>query len=131
MLIFNVGLTGIPTEYYEAASIDGATGFKAFRFITLPLLKPVTVFVSIMTLIKGYNVFSTAYILASDTQGNPGYVVRVLVYDMYENISRYYKFGYASAEAVILFMIVFALTIIQFVLNKERKPRKLHVGEKV
>ncbi|MEN6314863.1 MAG: sugar ABC transporter permease [Clostridiaceae bacterium] len=120
MLIFSVGLTGISREYYEAASIDGATGFKSFRYITIPLLKPVTLFISIMTLIKGYNVFSTVYILASDTQGSPGYIVRVLVYDMFENGFRFFKMGLASAEAVILFMIVFALTLIQFTLNKER-----------
>lgn len=128
MLIFSVGLSGIPREYYEAASIDGAGGIKAFFHITVPLLKPVTLFVSIMTLIKGFNVFSTVYILASDTQGSPGYVVRVLVYDLFENAFRFFDMGYASAEAIILFLIVLALTIIQFALSKEnggKRSRKL------
>lgn len=131
MLIFSVGLTGISREYYEAASIDGATGFKRFRYITIPLLKPVTLFISIMTLIKGYNVFSTVYILASDTQGSPGYIVRVLVYDMFENGFRFFKMGLASAEAVILFVIVFALTLFQFAFSKERNTGKLNKWKRV
>jgi len=124
MLIFSVGLTGISKEYYEAASIDGATGLKSFRYITIPLLKPVTVFVSIMTLIKGFNVFSTVYVLASDTQGSPGYVVRVLVYDMYQNGFGFLKMGYASAEAVVLFIIVFVLTMFQFALTSDKDKKK-------
>jgi multiple sugar transport system permease protein len=119
MVIFLVGMTGISREYYEAAALDGATGTKAFRYITIPLLKPITVFVSIVTLIHGYNVFSQIYILASDIQGSPGYVVRVLVYDMIENGYRYYKMGYASAEAVVLFLIVLVLTLVQLWLAKD------------
>ncbi|NHN32377.1 carbohydrate ABC transporter permease [Paenibacillus agricola] len=120
MLIFLVGLKGISKEYYEAAAIDGATGAKAFWHITLPIMKPITVFVSVITLIHGYNVFSQIYILASDVQGSPGYVVRVLVYDMIENGFRFFKMGYSSAEAVILFAIVFVLTLIQMGLAKEK-----------
>lgn len=124
MLIFSVGLTGIPKEYYEAASIDGASGVGRFIHITVPLLKPVTLFVSIMTLIKGFNVFSTVYVLASDTQGSPGYLVRVLVYDLYENAFRFFNMGYASAEAVILFIIVLILTLIQFGVSRENNGIK-------
>ncbi|RJE90912.1 sugar ABC transporter permease [Paenibacillus sp. 1011MAR3C5] len=120
MIIFTVGLTGISKEYYEAASIDGATGLKAFRYITIPLLKPITVFVSVITLIHGYNVFSQIYVLASDIQGSPGYVVRVLVYDMIENAFRFFNMGYASAEAVVLFLIVLILTGIQMGLAREK-----------
>jgi multiple sugar transport system permease protein len=124
MLIFIVGLKGISREYYEAAAIDGATGAKAFWYITLPILKPITVFVSVITLIHGYNVFSQIYILASDVQGSPGYVVRVLVYDMIENGFRFFKMGYASAEAVILFLIVFVLTMIQMGLGREKSASR-------
>ncbi len=124
MLIFIVGLTGIPKEYYEAASIDGATGFKSFRHITIPLLKPITLLISITTLITGYNVYSTVYVLASDTQGSPGYIVRVLVYDMFENGFRFFKMGFASAEAVVLFTIVSALVLIEFALAKDRDAGK-------
>jgi len=124
MVIFMVGLTGISKEYYEAASIDGATGIKAFWHITVPLLKPITVFVSIITLIHGYNVFSQIYVLASDIQGSPGYVVRVLVYDMIENAFRFFNMGYASAEAVVLFVIVLILTVIQLGLAREKNMSK-------
>ncbi|CAH0120174.1 MULTISPECIES: carbohydrate ABC transporter permease [unclassified Paenibacillus] len=124
MIIFTVGLTGISKEYYEAASIDGATGIKAFRYITIPLLKPITVFVSVITLIHGYNVFSQIYILASDIQGSPGYVVRVLVYDMIENAFRFFNMGYASASAVVLFLIVLILTGIQMGLAREKNTSK-------
>jgi len=129
MVIFTVGLKGISKEYYDAASIDGATGFKAFRYVTIPLLKPITVFVSIVTLIHGYNVFSQIYILASDIQGSPGYVVRVLVYDMIENAFRFYKMGYAAAEAMVLFLIVLALTLIQLWLAREKQTSKRGVGK--
>jgi len=131
MIIFTVGLTGISKEYYEAAAIDGATGFRAFRHITVPLLKPITVFVSIVTLIHGYNVFSQIYILASDIQGSPGYVVRVLVYDMIENGFRYYLMGYAAAEAVVLFVIVLILTLLQLWLAGERGGRRRWRRKKV
>jgi multiple sugar transport system permease protein len=57
MLIFLVGIRGIPKDYYEAAIIDGANSYARFRYITIPLLKPITVYVSVMTLIKSYNVF--------------------------------------------------------------------------
>lgn len=121
MVIFLVGIRGISKDYYEAAWLDGATGARTFWHITFPILKPITIFVSIITLIHGYNVFSQIYILASDVQGAPGYVVRVLVYDMIENGFRFYKMGYASAEAVILFLIVLVLTALQLGLARERK----------
>lgn len=130
MIIFMVGIGGISKEYYEAASLDGATGISAFRYITVPLLKPITLFVSIVTLIQSYNVYSQVYILASDIQGSPGYVVRVLVYDMIENGFRYYRMGYAAGEAVVLFMIVLLLTLIQLWISRERniKVRRKKAG---
>ncbi|MEN6594074.1 MAG: sugar ABC transporter permease [Clostridiaceae bacterium] len=119
VLIFLVGLRGIPRSYYEAAAIDGANSSQSFRHISIPLLKPITVYVSVTTLIKGYNVYSLVKILASDVQGAPSYLVRVLVYDMIENGFRFYKMGYASAEAVILFIIVIVLTLAQMLVLRE------------
>lgn len=123
ILIYLVGLRGIPKSYYEAAALDGATSGQCFWHISLPQLKPITIYVSVTTLIKGYNVYSLVSILASDIQGAPGYLVRVLVYDMIENAFRYFKMGYASAEAVILFLIVLVLTILQMGFMRERKRR--------
>lgn len=127
VLIYLVGLRGIPKSYYEAAMLDGATNGQCFRHISLPQLKPITVYVSVTTLIKGYNVYSLVNILASDVQGAPGYLVRVLVYDMIENAFRFFKMGYASAEAVVLFLVVLVLTVVQLLLVRERKPKKLKV----
>jgi len=135
VLIFLVGLRGIPRAYYEAAAIDGANTSQSFRHISLPLLKPITVYVSVTTLIKGYNVYSLVKILASDVQGAPSYLVRVLVYDMIENGFRFYKMGYASAEAVVLFLIVIVLTLAQMWMLREndgvrRTKRLMAAGRK-
>ncbi|GAC1538566.1 MAG: sugar ABC transporter permease [Herpetosiphon sp.] len=114
MIIFLVGIRNIPAMYYEAAAIDGASVWQRFRHITLPLLKPITLFVLVITTINSYNVFTQVYVLASDVQGAPGYLVRVLVYDMWENGFRFFKMGYAAAEAVVLFLIVLVFAFIQF-----------------
>lgn len=114
MIIFIVGMRSIPIIYHEAAAVDGANAWQQFRRITLPLLAPVTLFVIVITTISSYNVFTQVYVLASDVQGAPGLLVRVLVYDIVENGFRFFNMGYASAEGVYLFAIILVLTIIQF-----------------
>jgi multiple sugar transport system permease protein len=114
MIILLVGMRAIPRVYQEAAAVDGAGAWQQFRHITLPLLAPVTLFVIVITTISSYNVFTQVYVLASDVQGAPGRLVRVLVYDIFENGFRFFNMGYAAAEAVYLFLIVIVLTIIQF-----------------
>lgn len=114
MIILLVGMRAVPKEYHEAAAVDGANGWRQFRHITLPLLRPVTLFVIVITTISAYNVFTQVYVLAADVQGQPGRLVRVLVYDIFENGFRFFKMGYAAAEAVYLFIVILALTVIQF-----------------
>ena len=114
MVIFLVGLKNIPKDYYDAASIDGAVGWQVFRYITLPLLRPIVLFVLVVATIQSYNVFTQVYVMTSDIQGAPGRLVRVLVYDIYQNGFRYFKMGYASAESVILLLIVLFLTVFVF-----------------
>ncbi len=114
MVIFMVGLKNIPNSYYEAASIDGAEGLKMFRYITLPLLSPIVFYVLVIAVIQAYNVFTQVYVMTSDIQGAPARLVRVLVYDIYENAFRYYKMGFASSEAVILLVIIFAITFFEY-----------------
>jgi multiple sugar transport system permease protein len=114
LIILLVGMRAIPREFHEAAAVDGAGAWAQFRHITMPLLAPVTLFVIVITTISAYNVFTQVYVLASDVQGAPGWLVRVIVYDIFENGFRFFKMGYASAEAVYLFLIIIALTIIQF-----------------
>ena len=114
MIILLVGMRAIPRIYQEAAAVDGANAWQQFRGITLPLLAPVTLFVIVITTISSYNVFTQVYVLASDVQGAPGKLVRVIVYDIFENGFRFFNMGYAAAEAVYLFLIVIVLTVIQF-----------------
>lgn len=127
ILIFSVGLAGISKEYYEAAEIDGATPLRTFRHITLPLLMPIIVFISVIILIRGFNVYTQAYILSSDSSGSPGYIVRVIVFDMIENGFRFFKMGYAAAEAVVLFAIVFLLSIVQLFFGSEERRDKWRI----
>lgn len=120
VLIFLVGLKNVPQTLRDAASLDGATGFQSFRHVSLPILRPITLYVSVVTLIAAFNVYGQVYVLASDTQGAPGLLVRVLVLDMIENSFRNYRVGYAAAEAVVLLAIVLVLTTIQFGILRER-----------
>jgi len=114
MIIFLVGLRDIPGTYIEAARIDGANAGQILRRITLPLLRPIMLLVVVITTINSYNVFTQVYIMTSGAQGAPSGAVRTLVFDIYENAFRYYRTGYAASEAVVLFIIILALTFIQF-----------------
>lgn len=113
MVLLLVGLKNIPAVYYEAASIDGAAGWRMFRGITLPLLKPTLLFVIVISTINAYNVFTQVYVMTTGSQAAPGAPLRVLVFDIYQNGFQFFKMGYASAEAVVLTLIVLALTLIQ------------------
>ena len=78
-------------------------------------------FVFIISTINAYNVFTSVYIMTTGSQGAQGNAVRTLVFDIYENAFRYFKWGYASAEAVCLFLIILALTVIQFRIGRDQK----------
>ena len=121
MVIFLVGIRDIPETYFEAARIDGASSWDLFRFITMPLLRPILLFVVVISTINAYNVFTQVFIMTAGPQGAPGNAVRTLVFDIYENAFRYFKTGYAASEAVMLFLIVLALTLIQFGIARERE----------
>ncbi|MBA3326387.1 MAG: sugar ABC transporter permease [Rhodobacteraceae bacterium] len=120
VLIYLVGFKNLPTSLYEAAKLDGASGLQSFRFLSIPMLKPITLYVSVITLVSAFSVYAQVYVLASDAQGAPGRQVRVLVLDMLENSFRNYRVGYAASEAVVLLLIVLFLTLIQFRLLRER-----------
>jgi len=121
MVLLLVGLKNIPAAYYEAAAIDGAAGWRMFRRITLPLLKPILLFVIVISTINAYNVFTQVYVMTQGSQAAPGAPLRVLVYDIYQNGFQFFKMGYASAEAVVLTLIVLVLTLLQL--------RVMRVGE--
>lgn len=111
MVLFIAGLQGIPEDLYEAASLDGANSWQKFKKITLPMLSPTTFLCSIMCLINSFKVFDLVNIM---TDGGPGRSSNVLVYRIYQEAFRNYDFGYASAYAVVLFLIVFVITMFQF-----------------
>ncbi len=124
VLIFLIGLRNISTSLYEAAKLDGATAWECFRYISIPQLRPVTLYVSVVTMIAAFNIYGQAFVLASDSQGAPGKLVRVLVLDMLENSFRNYRVGYAAAEAVVLLAIVLLLTAGQFVFFRDKAARR-------
>jgi multiple sugar transport system permease protein len=111
MPIFLAGLKGIPAEMYEAAKIDGAGRWQSFRNITLPLLSPVIFFVVMTGFIAGFQVFTAAYIA---TAGGPANSTRFFVLHLYDTAFKFFRMGYASAMAWLLFVIVLAFTLAQF-----------------
>lgn len=123
VIIYLVGFKNLPHSLYEAARLDGASPLQAFRFVSVPLLKPITLYVSVVTLVAAFNVYAQVFVLASDMQGAPGRQVRVLVLDMLENAFRNYRIGYAASQAVVLLTVVLALTMIQFTLLREKGGR--------
>ncbi|MDF2964000.1 MAG: putative transporter permease protein [Paenibacillus sp.] len=116
MVIFLAALQGIPKDYYEAADIDGANYWHKTRHITIPLVSYSTFFVLIMAIIRSFQIFDQMYIL---TKGGPGYSTQVLVYYIYTNAFEFFKMGYASAVAWVLFLIILIITLIQMKLQKK------------
>lgn len=109
MILFLSGLQGIPDYLYEAASIDGATSWKKFIHVTIPMLKPTTFFVFVMACINSFQVFGQVLIV---TNGGPMNSTTTIAHQIYRNGFEYYKMGYASAQAVVLMVIIFAITLI-------------------
>lgn len=116
MIVYLAALQGIPSELYEAAVIDGANSWQQFRYVTLPMLTPTTFFVVMMLVISSFKVFDTIYIM---TQGGPGRATYVLVYHIYNTAFIRFEFGYASAISVVLFLVVLAITLVQFRTEKK------------
>jgi len=112
VIIFLAGLQGIPQEYYDAASVDGAGRWARLRHVTLPLLTPSLFFTGILALIGAVQVFDQVYVLARP--GKPTEATVTLVYFIYENGFKNFKMGYAAAASWILFLIVAALTFVYF-----------------
>jgi ABC-type sugar transport system permease subunit len=119
MMIFLVGLRAIDTTYYEAAEIEGSNRWQKFRHVTLPLLKPITLFIFVMSILNTMMAFTQFYAMTSDNQGSPGAMVSVLVYDIYQRAFVFHSMGPASAEAMILFLGVLLVTVVQFRITKE------------
>ncbi len=110
MVIFLAGLKAIPEEYYEAARVDGATAWQQFWKITLPLLRPTLLFVIVVTVIGSLQVFTPIFIM---TQGGPANATSVVVYEVYMTAFQFMRFGYATTQAVFLFIMILIITLIQ------------------
>lgn len=111
VIFFLAGLASIPGDLKEAASLDGASGSQVFRHVTLPLLAPTLLFVSVVSFINSFQSFGQIHIL---TAGGPAGSTNTLVYSLYRDAFQNFQTGSASAQAVILFLIVMAGTWIQF-----------------
>lgn len=109
------GLQEISDDYYEAATIDGASSFQKFFNVTLPLLTPSLFFVIVISLINGFQLFDQVMVM---TNGGPAGSTSTLVQQIYGNAFQNYKMGFASAQSWILFIIIFIVTIIQQQLQK-------------
>ena len=110
MLIFLAGLQRIPEELYEAAVVDGASRWVRLTRITIPLLTPSLFFSLIIALIGAFQVFESMFVL---TQGGPGDATRTVVMYLYREAFGSFNMGYASSMAVVLFVIILTLTILQ------------------
>lgn len=110
MVIFIAGLTTIPRDLYEAAEIDGANRLAQFWRITLPLLKPTIMFVTITSVISSLQVFTQIYTM---TKGGPGLSSRTIVVHIYETAFKFFEMGRATSLAFILFVIIMVFTMLQ------------------
>jgi multiple sugar transport system permease protein len=110
MVIFIAGLQNIPSELYEAASIDGAGRLQQFRTITVPLLAPTTVYISILTMIGYFQLFSEPYVM---TQGGPLNSTLSIVLLMYQQGFRWWNMGYSAALAFVLFAFILIGSLLQ------------------
>lgn len=113
MLILLAGMQGVPSELYEAATIDGANGWYKFLFITLPMISPVIFYNLTLMLIEAFKYFDMAYVLKNGT-GGPNDATLFFNLNLYKNAFTYNLMGYASALAWILFVIVLVLTLLLF-----------------
>jgi multiple sugar transport system permease protein len=110
MIILLAGLQNIPEELYEAARIDGASSARQFRYVTLPMLAPILIMVSILTMAGYFQLFAEPYVM---TQGGPLQSTVSVLYFMYEEGFKWWNLGSASAVAFVLFLFIFGVTALQ------------------
>jgi len=119
MLILLAGLQAIPEELYEAARIDGASFWRRFRHVTLPMLGPVMAMVNVLTIAGYFQLFAEPYVM---TQGGPLQSTVSVLYFMYEEGFKWWNLGSASAVAFMLFLFILALTAVQLRLARWQQP---------
>jgi len=117
LVIYLAGLQAIPGDFYEAAALDGATGWKRFRFITWPLLSPTTLFLVVTLTIASFQGFDIVKIM---TGGGPITSTMIYVFYIYEQAFQYFRLGKASAAVVIFFGLILLLTLLQWLVFRKR-----------
>ena len=110
MIIFLAGLQSIPEPLYEAARIDGASTWRQFRHVTLPMLAPIVSLVNVLTIAGYFQLFAEPYVM---TQGGPLQSTVSVLYFMYEEGFKWWNLGSASAVAFVLFLVIFGVTVVQ------------------
>ncbi|MBA3274778.1 MAG: sugar ABC transporter permease [Chloroflexia bacterium] len=118
MIIFLAGLQAIPEDLYDAGKIDGASSWRLFWTITLPLLRPTMLFVVVVNTLNSLQIFDLPFIL---TQGGPVNATNTLVFYMYDTAFKFLRVERATAMAVLLFVVIFVITLIQLRLLRERE----------
>jgi multiple sugar transport system permease protein len=113
-IIYLAGLQGIPTDLYEAAQVDGATGWDRFWAVTLPMMTPILFFQLVTGLISALQIFTQAFVM---TKGGPNNATLFLLLYLYRNAFEYFRMGYASALAWVLFIYILVLTLLLFRLS--------------
>ncbi len=114
MVLFLAGLQTIPRVLYEAALIDGANRWQRFRYVTLPMLSPTTFLVSVLAVINALQIFDQVYVMTARTaRGGSGGSATTLAYFLYDSGFGRNEFGYASAVALVLFLLILGFTVFQ------------------
>lgn len=118
-LIALAALTGIPPEIYDAAKVDGCNSFQEFGLITLPLMRPILLFMAVMTTIGVFNMFAQPWLL---THGGPGYSSNTLIIFLYRSAFEVMQFGYAAAIGVTIFILTAVFSFLQIRFNRGFSP---------
>jgi multiple sugar transport system permease protein len=115
-ILFLASMQSIPTHLYDAASIDGATGWQSFRLVTLPLMRPTILFATVMATIWNLQLFDSPYVM---TRGGPGYASMTIVMYIYTQAFRYDQMGLAAAMALVLLMLIMLLALAQLLIFRK------------
>ncbi|KQS99891.1 sugar transporter [Cellulomonas sp. Leaf395] len=116
MLLYLAAIQGVPASLYEAAALDGANAWQRFRSITLPMVRPVTFFLVVTSIIAGSQIFTEINIMTP--AGGPEFSSASVVWYIFRKAFKYQQMGYATTMAVVLGLLVFAITLIQFRINR-------------
>lgn len=120
VIIFMAGLRAIPESYYEAARIDGVSSWTMLREITIPLLRPTTVFLVVFSSIAYLRIFDQVYNMTTNDPGGPLNSTKPLVLLIYETAFRSYELGYAAAQTVVLFLVLLGISLLQLRLMRDK-----------